>query len=125
MDRKSLVIGVAVLALIGAFVVLKPKPKTQTTPQQTVQQKTFTLEIKDKKLISGPETIQVNQGDEVTIKITLDATDEVHLHGYDKSVELEPNQPGEIKFTADTSGRFPFELEGSKTELGAVEVAPK
>ena len=91
----------------------------------TESKNTFNLVIKEKKVISGPTTIKINQGDEVTIKITSDEAEEFHVHAYDNSVELEPNKQATLTFTANLSGRFPFELENSKTEIGALEVQPK
>jgi plastocyanin len=92
---------------------------------QTVAPNTHELIIQGKKLVSGPATIKVNQGDEVTIKITSDETEEFHVHAYDNSVELEPGKQATLTFKANLSGRFPFELENSKTEIGALEVQPK
>lgn len=93
--------------------------------EQTTQPDTFELVIKGKKLVSGPDPIKVNQGDEVTIRITSDEAEEFHVHAYDNSVELEPGKQATLAFTAKLSGRFPFELENSKTEIGALEVQPK
>ncbi len=96
---------------------------TQNTTSQNSN--VFELEIKGKKLVSGLATIKVNQGDEVTIKITSDEIEEFHVHAYDNSVELEPGKQATLTFKANLSGRFPFELENSKTEVGALEVQPK
>lgn len=129
----------AVLLLGGLFFIFKPQQKVQTpqttsnsteqatTPSPTpeLKVKTFELVVKGKKLVSGLETITVNEGDEVVIKIASDEPEEFHLHGYDKSVDLEKDTPAELKFTANLTGRFVFELEQSKTDLGAVEVQPK
>lgn len=93
--------------------------------QSATNLNTFDLVIESKKVVSGPATIKVNQGDEVTIKITSDEAEEFHVHAYDNSVELEPNKEATLTFTADMSGRFPFELENSKTEIGVLEVQPK
>lgn len=92
---------------------------------QDITKKTFDLVIKNKKIISGGETLQATQGDEVTINITSDEPEEFHVHAYDKSVELEADKQATLTFTANISGRFPFELEKSKTEVGALEVQPK
>lgn len=127
---------VGVLVLIGLFYLLKPKttPPTQNTPtptestssaQPSATTKIFDLIVKNKKLVSGPETIQVTEGDQVTINITNDEDEELHLHGYDKSVDLEASKSAQLNFTANLTGRFPYELEHSKTEIGALEVAPK
>lgn len=129
----------AVVILAGLFFVFKLKSQQETSNQsQTVNQpiqtpssipetnvKTFELVISKKKIVSGQESLKVNQGDEVTIKITSDEPEEFHVHAYDKSVDLEKDTQAELTFVANLTGRFPFELEESKTELGALEVVPK
>lgn len=87
--------------------------------------KTFELIVKDKKLFSGPDVLKVTEGDLVDIKISSDVSEEFHLHGYDKSVDLEKGKTVNLKFSANLTGRFPYELEEDKVELGALEVSPK
>lgn len=138
MKSKFLIyIVLAAVVLVGLFLILKPKqevqgPQTSSEIQQAAvsptpesSAKTFELIIQGKKLISGPSAIKVNQGDEITLKITSDEEEEFHIHAYDNFAELIPNQQATLTFVVDKSGRFPFELEKSKVELGAVEVAPK
>lgn len=141
MNIKPIIfVVVAVAVLGGLFLAFKPQKQVQkpsdsqnVAPIETVTPTTslelgvkiFELVIKDKKIVSGPETIKVTEGDETTIKITSDEAEEFHVHAYDNSVELEPNKQVTLTFTANLTGRFPFELEESKTDLGALEVQPK
>lgn len=131
-----IVIGFALL--IGLFLVFKPKSVQQTTQPTQLDKKsqyksapppaskrTFKLTITEKKITSGEETLKATEGDEVIIIITPDEEEEFHLHGYDKSVDLSPDKEVTLTFTANKTGRFPFELEHSKTELGALEVQPR
>lgn len=131
-------IAVAIVFLVSLFFVFKPKMQESPNLQiQNLQQqspapspslntsKTFEIVIQNKKITSGKSTISVQEGDEVTLVVTSDEPEEFHLHAYDNSVNLETNTPSELKFTADKTGRFPFELEESQTELGAIEVLPK
>lgn len=117
--------------LVVLFVALKPKAEVPSSTQRTditslsPTMQTFTLVVKNKKLVSGPAVIQVKEGDTVIIKITADVDEELHLHGYDKSVDLEANKEGELSFTADLTGRFEYELEQSKTAIGVLEVQPR
>ncbi len=71
----------------------------------------------------GPVGEEVPLGTEVSIQVTADAADEVHLHGYDLTAEVAPGQLGEITFTADIPGQFEVELEGSGTLLVELSVA--
>lgn len=145
--RYNTVIFIVLGALVlgGLFVVFKPKTSPSITQsnqqdintnqnksvvkdsvtQQSPLPNIFELVIQGKKLVSGPATIKVNQGDEVTINISSDEAEVIHFHGYNQSLKLEPNTKATLSFTANLSGRFPFELENSNTEIGALEVQPK
>lgn len=86
--------------------------------------KAFSLVVEERRVVSGASTLVVQQGDTVSITITADESDEFHLHGYDLSTDFEAGTPATLTFTASQSGRFPFEMEGSKTELGELNVEP-
>ena len=61
--------------------------------------------------------VPVASGDHVTLVITSDVADEVHLHGYDLEAELSPGQPAEITFDATIPGVFEVELHEAGTLL--------
>ena len=104
-----------------------PVSSAESSPSASTQtnSKVFELVVKNNKLVSGPDTLSVTEGDQVTIKITADVDGELHLHGYDKHVDFKKDTPAELQFSANTTGRFPYELEDTKTEIGALEVQPK
>lgn len=137
---NRLLVGLVVVAVLvgGGYLIAgsqKPAPaaSTQTTTPAptpapttpTVKTVTVEMTIKDKKITSGNSTIKVNQGDTVVLRVTSNEAEELHIHGYDKSVELVKDTPVELSFEADKSGGFPFELEHSKTDIGVLEVAPR
>ncbi len=72
-----------------------------------------------------PDTPTARQGDRVTMTITADKAEEVHLHGYDIPFEV-PSAGGKVThtFTADKTGSFELELEATSTHLGQFEVSP-
>lgn len=122
MSTKNIPVAILlVIVLGGAWYYLSINNASNPAVSE---EKQFTLVVQNKKLVSGPTTITVNQGDIVTIHITNDADEELHVHGYDKSIDLQANKEAVLKFTADASGHFPYELEGSKTEIGALDVSP-
>jgi heme/copper-type cytochrome/quinol oxidase subunit 2 len=53
----------------------------------------------------------------VSIRVTSDVADEVHLHGYDKKVDVAPGAPATLTFTADIPGIFEVELESRSIKL--------
>jgi len=88
----------------------------------------FDLTIKRGRIVEGPEVIKVAEGEEVRLDFTSDAPGEVHLHGYDLHVALQPNATVSLSFVAKLTGRFGFELHKSSSahgDLGAVEVYPR
>ncbi len=125
MNTKIVLVAAAVLVVLGAgFMFLGGKTSSTPSVPSAPATKEFTLNVVGKKLTEGTNTLSVKEGDTVTLHITCDEAEELHLHGYDRSVDLEPNTLETLTFVANVTGRFPFELEKSKTELGVVEVYP-
>lgn len=109
----------AIAGTVEAGAVAAPPAPTGPVPQ------TFELVVKDKKLVSGPQVISVAQDTPVTLRITVDHHDELHLHGYDLTLKLPTAQAAELSFVADRSGRFEYELHHSHVDLGVLEVQPR
>ena len=127
MNKIITYIFLVVLILVGGwfFFYKNITDVPSILPEEEVMQpKEFTLTVQNKKITSGPETITVKQGDTVAITVTADEDEEFHVHGYDRSVDLEKGVPATLSFEASASGRFMFELEESKAEIGALEVLP-
>ena len=131
--KKNILIVLVIVILIALFFWLKPQAvskaqqPTENIPGEKTTDgvKTFGLEIKDKKIVFGPTTLSVQEGDEVKLTVLSDIDEEIHIHGYDKSLDLTKGQPATITFAATMTGRFEFELEHSGTALGVLEVAPR
>ena len=96
--------------------------KPLTAPAQI---RSFEYEVAQGRRLSGPEVIQVRQGDELSLKVSVDQADELHLHGYDLHAQLRPGEPALLHFRAEHSGRFEFELHRSGLQLGVLEVLPQ
>jgi hypothetical protein len=85
----------------------------------------FDLVVKDGQLASGQSVIQVHQGEQVVLRISSNASDELHLHGYDLQAQITPRETAVLEFNANRTGRFTLELHKANTELGALEVYPR
>ena len=66
--------------------------------------------------------VPVAADEHVTLVITSDTADEVHVHGYDLEAELAPGQPTEIAFDATIPGVFEVELHEAGTLLLSLQV---
>ena len=92
-----------------------------------------------------PKTINVKQGDTVTLKIKGDVPGEFHLHTYDVETDIGESGPVDMAFVARATGRFRItfheeageeehseegedghdEDEGGEVDLGFLEVQPR
>jgi len=72
-----------------------------------------------------PSAPSARQGDRVTMTITADAREEIHLHGYDVKFEVDTAGGKVTKtFTADRTGQFELEIESKGKHIGDFTVSP-
>lgn len=129
-NKKLIYIVIGLLILAGLFLWLKPAkaPETNVPADSSApikDAKTFELAVKEGKVVAGPSTLTVGQGDRVTIKVVADVAGELHIHGYDFTTDLAKDVQGGIVFTANTTGRFPIELHEPSAEIAVLEVLPR
>ena len=119
MTRNGVIALVAVLvvfAAVGGILIAKNSGGggRQVSYDVTVSGNTMT-----------PSDLQAKQGDTVTISITGDKAEEVHLHVYDLKFELEPGKKVTHTFKADkTCGPCDIEIEDTSTQIGGLTVRP-
>lgn len=92
-------------------------PTTTAAPTGRVLEYAF-----DDGDVTGPGRVSVKLGEEVTVRVVSDVAEEVHVHTYDLTADLEPGVPGEVTFVADIPGVHEVELEGSHLRLLSLEV---
>jgi hypothetical protein len=85
----------------------------------------FDFVVKDGQRVAGPVSMQAREGVDVSIKVTSDRADELHVHGYELHTPVKPNEPAALYFKATHSGRFEVELHQAHLQLGTLEVQPK
>lgn len=83
------------------------------------------LAAKGGKRVGEIKVVKLKRDDAVTVEIVSDRADEVHVHGYDLKLKLEPNKAATLQFAAKRTGRFAIELHKSGAELGVLEIYPK
>lgn len=96
-----------------------PAPSASDEPDRTVIEVTY----RD-GAVQGPASFTVFQGDRVRIVVHADVADEVHLHGYDLSADVTPDDPARIDFVANAAGVYEAELEDAGAPLFELEIVP-
>jgi len=67
--------------------------------------------------------VSIGSGDRVTLVVSSDTADEVHVHGYDLDGEVRPGTPAELTFDATVPGVFEVELHEAGTVLLTLQVS--
>jgi hypothetical protein len=143
--QRFVMLGLAAIVAIFAIVVLpggddnndRPQRATQaeppsdppaSTPPTSGGERAPAPDPKPKPplLKAGEEReLAFTKGETVRFRVRHSGPEEVHVHGYDITRELEPGKTEIVSFKADLEGIFEVELEQSGTELGTIKVEPK
>jgi hypothetical protein len=67
---------------------------------------------------------KVSEGDRVFLVVRSDVADEIHLHGYDVSRDVEAGGTARLPFRATVPGRFEVELEDRGVPIAELTVEP-
>jgi plastocyanin len=124
-QRIGLLAAAAVVAVVAIVIAVSSGGDDggQKAPQA------FKIDIKGGKPAGGVQNIKVKKGDEVTIVVSADAHDVIHIHGVDIEKDVEPGKPATFKFTANIEGIFDIESHvaedaGREPQMGKLTVEP-
>jgi plastocyanin len=92
-----------------------------TTPVPPAGQQ-LAVQVAGGKVTGDTGRVPVPVGDHVTLTITSDVADEVHVHCYDRTTALTPGTPAELTFDATIPGVFEVELHEAGTVLLSLQV---
>ena len=107
------VTGGALVALIVAFVALRPGDDDEGKPAPTTVLRPGSV-----------KEIEVNNGERVRLVVRSPKADEVHVHGYDLIKDVPAGGDARFDFRASLEGVFEIELERSEEQVGSLRVVP-
>jgi hypothetical protein len=88
-------------------------PKTSSTPASTADV-TVDVSIAGGKISAGGQAVvKAKPGQTVRINARSDVPESLHVHGYDKTLDLKPGKPASVEFTTSTKGIFEVETHDS------------
>jgi hypothetical protein len=106
---------VAAFVLVGGFLIYR-----QTGGGG--QSRTFDFVVTGDKM--APSSASAKQGDTITMSVTTDKDEEIHLHGFDLKFEGKPGEKVTKTFKADRTCDCEIEIEDTSTHLGSLTVSP-
>jgi hypothetical protein len=146
-SQRLVLVGIAVAVAVVAFLVLRPAEggrgtgepagsgvttggaanggTTQAEPRPSPPKPAYTvIRIEGGKPVGGVKDVEVKSGDTVRLAIRSDRRDEVHIHGYDRYVQVGPGRSGKARFRADLEGVYEIELHSDSTEIASLRIEP-
>ncbi|GAA3212058.1 hypothetical protein ACFO1B_41710 [Dactylosporangium siamense] len=111
-DTVTRIAAVAVLLVAGVVVALLYRGGG-TDDGAAVQDRTITARVTAGKADPPVQRVEVGKGSAITLTVTSDVPDELHVHGYDRKLTLNPGQAATLEFRADTTGVFEIETHGA------------
>lgn len=99
-----------------------------TAPESTTTETTVAVGTVIEVSVTGGEVTgggrqQVDLGQTVTIRVTSDVADHIHLHGYDVLADVGAGETAELTFDATIPGVFEVELEDARIPLLDLEIS--
>ena len=86
---------------------------------------TATPKPKPPLLTAGEVTrLRFTEGETVRFRARSDGPEEIHVHGYDRYVDLPAGKTVDVAFEADITGIFEVELHGSGETIAQLRVDP-
>ncbi|MGW6278582.1 cupredoxin domain-containing protein [Kribbella sp. NPDC055071] len=114
---RSLAIALLPLGLLtaGCSSSVAPSAATTTAAPSSVPRADVTINVVVSEGVVTPSgaTIAVTVGQSVAVEAISDVEEEVHVHGYDKELQLAPGKPASVVFIADVKGTFEVETHKS------------
>lgn len=93
-----------------------------TAPPDTAAGRVIEVTVRAGEVVGGVRRERVELGEPIVLRVESDTADEVHVHVYDRKVDVAAGGVAEIAFTPDIPGVFEVELEESKLDILQLEV---
>jgi hypothetical protein len=95
-------------------------PEATETPTPTA-----TPRPKPPLLQAGSEReLTFEEGETVRFRVRSDTDEEIHVHGYDRYVDVPAGKTVNVSFKASITGIFEIELHGSGEQIASLKVEP-
>ncbi|MFC0626619.1 cupredoxin domain-containing protein [Kribbella deserti] len=84
-------------------------PSNTADPSGELADVTIDVVIANGKVSPSGVSVKAKVGQTVRVTGTSDVEEELHIHGYEKALELKPGKPQAVTFKAETKGTFEIE----------------
>jgi hypothetical protein len=100
------------------------EPDGETQPAAPPPPRVERIRIRGGQPVGEARTLKFDSGETVRLRFRSDQASEVHIHGYDKYVNVPAGGTGTARFKANAEGVFEIEEHGTGALLAKLEVSP-
>jgi len=83
-----------------------------------------TIVVRDGEPVGGVQELEFSAGEEVRFRVSSDAAEEIHVHGYDIAKEVPAGGTVEFAFPAELEGIYEAELEELGVQIAELQINP-
>lgn len=83
-----------------------------------------TIEVRDGEPVGGVQTLEFSAGEDVRFRVSSDAAEEIHVHGYDIAKDVPAGGTIEFDFPAELEGIYEAELEELGVQIAELRINP-
>ena len=98
-----------------------PVPSSRRTVGGTERE--LAVAFRNGRVSGDTGRVRIGLGQDVRVAVTSDVADEVHLHGYDRRVNVPAGGTVTLEFTANLPGVFEVELESRRRQLLSLQIS--
>lgn len=96
---------------------------TTTSASSAPVEQTIAVTVSGGRVTPKPARVRVVLEKPLTLRVTSDVADEVHVHGFDLKSDVPAGGTATISFTPDVPGLFEVELESRSLRLLELQVS--
>jgi hypothetical protein len=124
MPLAKRVISLLLLVVAAAAGLVACGSDDETTTTTADKASIETIVVRDGEPVGGIQELEYDAGEQIRFRVSSDAADEVHVHGYDIEEEVPAGGTAKFSFPADIEGIFEVELHGSEKQIAELRVNP-
>nr|WP_310153097.1 cupredoxin domain-containing protein [Phycicoccus sp. 3266] len=98
-----------------------PSGSSSASSSSSPAQRTVTVTVRGSRVTPAPRTVELGVGETMTLTVTSDHADQLHVHGFDIEKELPAGTPVSVELTGESPGVY--EVETHHPELRLLKIA--
>jgi hypothetical protein len=95
-------------------------PETTTTSAEAGR--VLQITVAGKQVTPSPGTVELRVGERLSLTVTSDVANELHIHGFEVEKELQPNQAVTVELVGQDRGTFEVETHHPELLLAKITV---